>query len=206
MPLGLPAESWDSLCVRIVRGTEPVAWRWAVARDHAGQWGLASLLVGVGEQGETYRHRYAEAIIAGEQLSGRAAASRLRRGIVARKRSAPAGIAIPTQSQLTGQWLFSQEAWRFVNTDWPHFVFSGSVGSVSTYDLSQPLQAVGQPYFPSLSAAIAERVFGVPANEMERAQVNQVLVRIPNRRARIEAIETSDGDVSIIVSLDPREG
>jgi hypothetical protein len=177
-----------------------VAWRWAVARDHAGEWGLASLLIGVGEPAESYLHRYPDAIIASEQLSGRAAASRLRRGVVARKRSAPAGVSIPMQTQLTGQWLFSQEAWRLVDTEWPHFIFSGSAGSISSYDLSQPLQAAGQPYFASLSAAIAERVFGAPADQMERAQAHQVLVRIPDRRARIEAIDTSAGDVSVTVT------
>jgi len=140
-----------------------VAWRWALARDHTGEWGLASLLIGVDEPAESYRHRYPEAIIASEALSGRTAASRLRRGVLAPKRAAPAAVAIPTQSQLTGQWLFSQESWRLVDTEWPHFIFSGGVGPVSSYDLSVPLQAADQPYFASLSAAIAERVFGVPA-------------------------------------------
>lgn len=182
-----------------------MAWRWAVARDHTGEWGLASLLVGVGEPGEPYLHRYPDAIIAAESLSGRTAASRLRRGFVARKRFAPAGVVIPTQSQLTGQWLFSQEPWRLVNTDWPQFIFSGSVG-ISSYDLSQPLQATGRPYFASLSAAIAERVFGASADQMERAQAHQVLVRIPDRRARIKAIDITDGNISITVTTGTTDG
>lgn len=176
-----------------------VAWRWAAARDHAGQWGLASLLIGVGESTDPYRHRYPEAIIASEALSGRAAAGRLRRGVLAPKRWGQA-VAIPTQTQLTGQWLFSEESWRLVNTAWPHFTFSGGVGPVSSYDLSVPLQAAGQPYFASLSATIAERVFGVPADEMEHVQAHQVLVRIPDRRARIEAIDANGGDLLVTVT------
>ncbi|MDQ6806774.1 MAG: ATP-binding protein [Actinomycetota bacterium] len=113
---------------------------------------------------------------------------------------------LPTQPDVTGQWLFSQEAWRFVVTDWPHFIFSGSVGSNPSYDLTQPLQASGQPYFASLSAAIAECVFTAPANQMERAQAHQVLVRIADRRGRIDAIDISEGNVSVVVATDREDG
>jgi hypothetical protein len=115
-------------------------------------------------------------------------------------------VTLPTQPEVTGLWLFSQEAWRFVETDWPHFVFSGSVGINANYDLTPPLQAVGQPYFASLSAAIAEHVFTAPANAMERAQAHQVLVRIPDRRGRIDKIDVNEGDLSVTVSSHTDDG
>lgn len=197
MPLTLPREPWEHLCRRVSRSTGPVAWRWAAARDHAGTWGLAALLVGVGEETEPFRHRYPGIVLAGEQLGSRAAASRLRHGLVARKRHAPSGIVLPTQPEITGLWLFSDESWRLVPTDWPTFTFSGSVGLNFSCDLTPPLQAPGEPYFPSGLAAVAELVFGAPPGELDRAQPHQVLVRIPDRRGRLTSVEIVDGSVAV---------
>jgi len=197
VPLTLPREPWEHLCRRVPRRAGPVAWRWAAARDHAGTWGLAALLVGVGEKIEPFRHRYPGVVVAGEQLGSRAAASRLRRGLVARKRDAPSGIVLPTQPDITGLWLFSDERWRLVPTDWPTFVFSGSVGVNFSCDLTPPLQARGEPYFLSGLAAVAELVFGAPPGELDRAQPHQVLVRIPDRRGRITSVGIVDGSVAV---------
>lgn len=176
-----------------------VSWRWASARDYQGQWGLVSLLVGVGEGTKPFRHRYGDVVIAGEQISGRVAASRLRRGSVARQRDVPRGVVLPTQTQVTGQRLFSGEPWRLVPTEWPTYTFSGSVGSQFSCDLTPPLHAPGEPYFPSRLAAIAELVFGAPPSEMDRGQPYQLLVRVADRRGRITAVDLVEDDVTVSI-------
>ena len=80
-----------------------------------GQLGLLSLVVSAGEQIKPFHHRYESVIVAGEQLSPRTAASRLRRGIVARKARLPKGVvAFEPQQQVSPLWITAASSYRFV--------------------------------------------------------------------------------------------
>jgi hypothetical protein len=153
----------------------------------------------VGEDVQPFDHRYDSVIVAGEELSPRTAASRLRRGIVSRKARLPKGVGFPAQQQVTPQWIYSCDEYLFIPEGWPYLLVSASAGQSGSFDLQRPLHADGQPYFPSFAAALAERVFGVSPMELQRGQAAQVLVRIPDRRARIAAVDVHEDAVHVEV-------
>lgn len=206
MPLTLPRESWQALCRRVSWSRASVGWHWVAARGYSGDWALVSLVVVVDEKPEPAYHRYSDVILATEVLTGRAAAGRLRRGVVSQKRKMPDDLAFPTQTHVTPQWLYSGDPWLFVDTQWPHYVFSGSVGQTASIDLSRPLQAPGKPYFPSVAAALAERIFMTSPGQFERGQPLQVLVKIPDRRGRIASIEFEDDAIAIALDSGRESG
>jgi hypothetical protein len=188
-----------SLCRRVARADGPVAWRWAGARDYTGSWALLSLVVSVREDVRPFHHRYDSAIVAGERLSPRTAASRLRRGIVARKAKLPKGVALAPQQQVSPQWIYSGEDYRFVPTGWPCLLVTASAGQSGSFDLQRPLHSDHEPYFPSFAAALAELVFEVSPTELQTGQAAQVLVLIPDRRARIAAVDVHEDSVHVRV-------
>ncbi len=183
-----------------------MAWRWAATRDQSDDWRLASLVASVGDPVQPCYHRYDRVIIAAEELTPRAAASRLRKGMVSRKVKAPKGVEFPVQQQVTPQWIYSCDEYIYTRGGWPYLVVSVSAGERSYLDLQPPLQSPGKPYFPSVTAALAEKVFGVSPTEMQRGQAAQVLVRIPDHRARIVAVDVHDDGVHVEVgSCKPAE-
>jgi hypothetical protein len=182
-----------------------VAWRWGAARDFNGSWGLLSLVVSVGEKVEPFHHRYGSAIVAGEQLSPRTAGSRLRRGIVARKARLPEGVAFEPPQQVSPLWIYSGEQYRFVPSGWPCLLATASAGQSGSVDLQQPLNAAREPFFPSFAAALGQLVFGVSPAELQTGQAAQALVRIPDRRARIAAIDVHEDEVHAIVESSKRD-
>jgi hypothetical protein len=188
-----------SLCRRVAQAQGPVAWRWAAARDYTGSWALVSLVVSVGEDVQPFHHRYDSAIVAGEELSPRTAASRLRRGIVARRARLPKGVAFAPQQQVSPQWIYSRDDYRFVPAGWPCLLVSASAGQSGSFDLQRPLHSDGEPYFPSFAAALGEKVFRVSPTELQTGQAAQVLVLIPDRRARIAAVDVHEDAVHVAV-------
>jgi hypothetical protein len=199
VPQSLANESWISLCRRVARAEGPVAWRWGAARDFTGKWGLLSLVVSVSEQVQPFHHRYGSVIVAGEELSPRTAASRLRRGIVARKARLPKSVAFDPRQQVSPLWIYSGENYRFVPSGWPCLLVTATAGQSGSVDLQQPLNAVGQPFFPSFAAALGQLVFGVSPAELQTGQAAQALVRIPDRRARLAAVDVHEGAVHATV-------
>jgi hypothetical protein len=199
MPQNLASESWTALCRRVARGQGPVAWRWAVARNHSGNWGLASLVVSLGDDVQPFCHRYASVILAVEELSPRTAASRLRKGMVSAKDRVPKGVVFPVPQQITPEWIYSCDEYGFVREGWPCLTISTSAteGGVGSLDLQQPLQSPGQPYFPSFAAALAEKVFGIEPAKLQGGQAAQVLVRIPDRRARIATVDVHEDTLHV---------
>lgn len=205
MPQNLASESWTALC-RVARGQGPVAWRWAVACNYSDNWGLASLVVSLGDDVEPFYHRYDSVIVTAEKLSPRVAASRLRKGMVSTKGRVPKGVVFPVPQQTTPQWIYSCDEYGFVREGWPCLSVSTSAteDGVSSLDLQQPLQSPGQPYFPSFAAALAEKVFGIEPAKLQGGQAAQVLVRIPDRRARIATVDVHEDTVRVEVGSSSR--
>jgi hypothetical protein len=150
-------------------------------------------------------HRYDAAIIAVEELSAEFAAERLREGTCWEGEGGSAPISLPAQGDVVPQWVDSAEQWALTESGWPRLVVSARGGDSAYVDPLQPLRAVEMPFFPSLGAAVAERVFRVPPTELRLGQHPTVLVRIAERRGRIAAVETHEGEVRVVVE-EGREG
>lgn len=62
------------------------------------------------------------------------------------------------------------------------------------------LGATNFPYYPSVRAALAELVYGVPPTELQGAFNPEILVRLPDLRARIEGVAFKEGTVQVTVA------
>jgi hypothetical protein len=199
MAQNLPSEGWTAMCERIERATGPVAWRWAATSDDSGKWGLVALVVDVGVNASPSFERYRSAIVAVEELAGEAAGSRLREGRISEPDSGAPDLSLPVQENVVPQRVYSSEPWALTESGWPRLLISAGAGSSTYVDGRQPLQATEMTFYPSLGAAVAEKVFCISPALLRLGQHPPVLVRILDRRGRIAQVGTSENQVFLAV-------
>jgi hypothetical protein len=207
MPVSLPGESWASLCKRVARAHSPVTWSWAAARTNTGEWQLLAVCLRGATTASDCNLRYESVVVRSETISPRAAASRLRRGTVgARGKLAAALRFAPDNGQVFGQWSFSNDRMYLRATPWAHYYAHQRLGegSISGDRLYEPLIARGQPYFPSLTPALASIVFGVAPTALQNHTNTTLMVQLPDTRGRITSLQARDGQ--IVVGLVPAHG
>jgi hypothetical protein len=203
MPLSLPGETWRALCDRVARADGPISWNWAAARTNAGEWQLLAVCLRGATTVPDRNLRYGNVVIRSEAITPRAAASRLRRGAVgARGKLADALRFAPVNGEVHGQWCFTNDRMYLRATPWAHYYLHQRLAdSISTDRLYEPLIARGQPYFPSLTPALAGIVFGVAPTALQNHTTSTLMVQLPDTRGRITSLQARDGQ--IVVGLAP---
>jgi hypothetical protein len=147
----------------------------------------------------TLNHSYPEAIVAVEQLTGEEAARRLREGRLADGEAAGPMASLPIPENAVPQWIYSAEQWGLTETGWPRCLIETGAGAISYVEPHQPLLAADLPFYPSLGAAVAERVFCVTPGQMRLGQHPPVSLRCTDRRGRIAALDAAVDQVSLEV-------
>jgi len=202
MPLGLPGETWEALCKRVASASSPILWSWGAARNETGDWQLLALCIRGATLEAPRALRYRNVIIRSETITPRTAAARLRRGAVgAGGKLADALRFTPQDGQVFGQWCFSNDRMYLRATEWPHYYLHQRLaGSSMTPDrLYEPLIAAEQPYFPSLTPALAGLVFGVTPTALQNHSTPALMVQLPDTRGRITSLEACDGQISVCI-------
>lgn len=206
MPRTLPSEDWSALCDRVDGCAGLVSWRWSAVRDGSGGWNLVALVVDIGGQAEPLLQSYPSAILGVEDLSSEVAAERLREGHVAGSETEAPEIPLPVPQNVVPQWIYSWEEWGLANADWPQLVAETGAGTNAHVEPQLSLLAPELPFYPSLSAAVAEKVFCVSPGRLRLGQHAPVSVRIADRRGRIAKLEAGVEGVLITVEEGEPEG
>jgi hypothetical protein len=158
------------------------------------------LVVDLETKCETLSHSYPEAIVAVEQLTGEEAARRLRKGQLAGVGAATGQLAsFPVPGNAVPQWIYGAEQWGLTETGWPRCLIETGAGVIPYVEPHQPLLAADLPFYPSLGAAVAERVFRVTPGRLRLGQHPPVSLRYTDRRGRIAALDVAVDQVSLEV-------
>lgn len=199
MPRTLPSQSWSAICEQIERTSGPVSWRWAAARNQGGDWGLVALVVEAGVHATALFHSYPAAAVAVEQLSGEEAARRLKEGRLGSSELVGMTVSFSVPENAVPQWIYGFEQWGLTEIGWPRCLIEIGAGAISYVEPYQPLLAVGLPFYPSLAAAVAERVFRVTPAQLRLGQHPPISIRYADRRGRIAGLEVFADQVSVEV-------
>ncbi len=201
----LPAEDWGRVAERIRNADGPIAWCWAAA--HAGaDWKFALLTV----RGATRVARnfltYPNLMISTQELSPAAAAKRFATGTTGPLPAVKGGMHFTPLQGLTNPFWMTTEPehrYRLALPDWPHYYVNSNPGPMSNLyvGMDDPLLGGSQfPYYPSVRAALAELVYGVSPAELQGAFNPEILVRLPDLRAKIEGVAFKEGTVQVTVA------
>lgn len=187
-----PPEDWKRLASNVAATSGPIAWGWAAERRD-GRWRLAAFTVRSGTEAIPRVDRYSSAVIAVETLTPQAAAGRLRRGVVATKRTIAGGLAIaPYTGDVSGVQLSSDEFYASSAPGWPRVLTALNPPDFIQPDSRAMLQDSGQPFYPTLNHALAERLYGISPGDMTRMRPASMLVVLSDRRARLGEFEIDD--------------
>ena len=113
-------------------------------------------MVELGTEAAALCHPYPAAIVAVEQLNGKAAAQRLREGQLTGGEMEGLAVPLPVPENAIPQWIYGSEKWGLSEIGWPRWVVETGAGTISYVEPDQPLLAPGLPFYPSLAAAVAE--------------------------------------------------
>jgi hypothetical protein len=203
--ISLPTEDWAGVARRVARSDGPVRWAYAATRTADGAWELAFLSVLGDAAAEPRWLHYAEVAVGIEQLTSRAAGRRLRAG-----RAIPAG-------RLKGGLSFNPPGGRvnptrittdptpqpylMAGADWPEYLVNVTLVGPGSHAnrLTDALHAAGLPFYPSVADAIGELVLGVSGEKLQRHTSPQVVIRLPDRRARLAEVTVEVSAVSVWV-------
>lgn len=198
MPRNLGSESWTALCDRVAATTGGLSWRWAAIGRENGEWNLIALVIEAGSQSVATQRidRYARAIVAVEELDAETAAQRLRAFTASADGEEPQ-VRIAEQGNAVPHLVYSGEEWGLTPGGWPRLVVEAGGGSAAYADPSEPLSAVGMPFYPSLGQAVAERIFRLPYERVRLNQLAPLSVRLIDRRGRIAALGVVGESLSV---------
>jgi hypothetical protein len=201
----LPAEDWGQVAKRIRKADGPIAWCWAAARAGA-DWKFALLTI----RGATRVARnfltYPNLMISTQEISPASAAKRFATGTTGPVPHIKGGMKfVPQQGQTNPFWMTTEpeHRYRLAVADWPHYYFNSNPGPLSNLHVGMDDPLLGEsdsPYYPSVRAALAELVYGVPPSELQGAFNPEILVRLPDLRARIKGIAFKEGTVQVTVA------
>jgi Putative DNA-binding domain len=143
--------------------------------------------------------RYPTVVIGVEELDGKTAAERLRQGQLSGGETDGLTVSLPVPERAAPQWIYGTEEWGLTEPGWPRWLVETGAGAVPHVEPLQPLLVSGQPFYPSLTAAVAERVFHVTPDRLRLGQHPPVSLRLTERRGRIAAIEIRGDEVAVLV-------
>lgn len=167
--------------------------------DRGGNWGLVALTVELGQGATELCHTYPTLVVAVEELDGASAAERLREGVLTGEKTDGLEVSLPIPESTGSQWIYSNEDWRLTEPGWPRWLVEFGAGSIPHIEPQQPLIAGGQPFYPSVTDAVAERVFLVAPGQLRLGAHPPVSLRFTDRRGRIAAVEVLDGQVTVAI-------
>ncbi|MDQ6880227.1 MAG: ATP-binding protein [Candidatus Dormibacteraeota bacterium] len=207
--LSLPLEDWTSVAERIRAADRPIAWCWAAARSTQGEWKLAALTV----RGATLvaeRHLEYEALLLHtEQTSAADAADRFLRGKIGSVAGLE-GLALPISGPTYPYWMTTEPTGQYYLSRpvWPEFYFNNTFGSSADVSvrMGDLLNKKGLPFYPSVQAAFAELLYGLPPTDLQSNFNPHVLVRLPDLRARFGQVRFEDGLVQLTVEEGKPDG
>src|SRR5438105_955111 len=207
--LSLPLEDWNSVAERIRAADGPIAWSWAAARSTQGEWKLAVLTV----RGATLvadRHLdYDALLLHTEQISGADAADRFLRGTTGPVAGLE-GLALPISGPTYPYWMTTEPTGQYYLSRpvWPEFYFNNTFGSSADLPvrMGDLLNKKGLPFYPSVQAAFAELLYGLPPMDLQSNFNPHVLVRLPDLRARFGHVRFEDGLVQLTVEEGKPDG
>jgi hypothetical protein len=108
-------------------------------------------------------------------------------------------VSLPVPEDVPPQRIYGIEEWGLTDSGWSRLVVEAGAGSVFYVEPQQPLLAPGQPFYPSLAAAVAERVFCVPPGRLRLGQHPPLSLRYTDRRGRIAALEVASDQVALML-------
>lgn len=206
--IALLPESWESVCSRVAAAPSEISWRWAAIRETDRSWKFATLAVSAESANAKAEFlRYESVILASETLSPTEAANRLRAGAVTEDSHFSDLRFTLATGQLYPRHRTTGHAGPYrSHSGWPEFeVQHDSERATVGTQISNLDQLVedGRPIYPSGADAVAHFVFREPTDRRDLTRVGTVLIRLPDRRARIAEVRilrnritaTVDGDL-----------
>lgn len=144
--------------------------------------------------------RYGDVAIGVESLTPTAAARRLRAGRAAIGRAVAGGASfVPPDRVFPVRQTTEREGRHFLasQASWPELVVAATLNEPGRLAplLRDPAHAPGAPYYPTLAAAVADVLYGMPADGIFNLQTPHVLVRVPDRRGRLLDLQFRDTSV-----------
>ncbi len=136
------------------------------------------------------------------QLSPQQASRRFLRRVV-RPKTAPDGalkVDIPAHAERP-LWVTTEPDYGYYLSppgQWPTYTINFNLHEqFALPGLLDPLKGKGVPYYPTLQGALAELLYGVPPRTLGATIAPNVLVRLPDLRARLSAITSKDGVIRV---------
>ncbi len=209
--LTLPLEDWSTVGKRIAAADGPIAWSWAAARLANGEWKLVALTVR-GATPVVDRHlEYEGLVLHTEQLSPQDAAHRFLKGTTGPAPGLEAGLILPVIAGLTyPYWMTTEPTGRYYlsRPEWPEYYFNNTFGSSGDVPvrMGDVLNRKGLPFYPSVQAAFAEILYGLPPIDLQSNFNPHVLVRLPDLRARFGPVRFESGSVQLTVAEGKPDG
>jgi hypothetical protein len=210
--MNLPDHDWEAIAARVAGADGPIAWCWMAGRRQADRaWRPALLTVRGATRIATEILGYREVALGTEELDPPEAAARLRNGLVngvGRDAVGELSLEFPTYPQRPMRVTTEpgHSYYLVPAEDWPQFYVSWNLAQGASENLLlqgglDPLHGKGLPFYPSLQDALASLAFGLPPDQVQQGQVQQLgLIRVPDLRGRFGGVRTEEGVV--IVTID----
>src|SRR2546428_5877944 len=201
--LPLPTEDWATVGRRIASAEGPIAWSWAAARSQTGEWKAVVLTV----RGATSIHPqhlpYDALVLHTEELSPTSAPDRFLAASTGPAPAFPDGLSLSSSGSTMPFWMTTEPQPRYYlsHPEWPEYYFNYTVGSSG--DVSLGMQDLvnrrGQPFYPTVQAAFADILYGVPPTDLQTNFNPHVLVRLPDLRGRFGQTRFDGGSVLLSI-------
>jgi hypothetical protein len=157
------------------------------------------LVVELGISAVPLSNCFPAAFLAVEELTNAEAAQRLREGRLTSAAAQGLAVSFPVPANATPQWIYSSDSWAFIESGWSRWVVEAGAGSASYVEPQQPLLSPDLPFYPSLAAAVAEKVFCVAPGQLRLGQHPPISLRQTDRRGRIAALEVTSDQVALVL-------
>ena len=201
--VSLPQEDWEQVCARVDHAGGDVSWRWAAMLDYEGKWKLATLVAtaeapALPAEALSYR----DLTLGREVISAATAAHRLRKGIAVTGNKRVGEITfVPPNSPVRPRHRTTATAGPYPSrSGWPEYEVSYDSDTehrgLQISNLDQLVEP-GMPVYPSGQHAITHFVLGVPPDERASLTFGNIIVRIPDMRARIAALDLKRNRVHV---------
>jgi hypothetical protein len=149
------------------------------------------------------RLAYDAIILHSEELTPRKAAERFLSGSTGPAPDLPDGLSFPTTAGTLPYWMTTEPSPRYYlsRPEWPEYYFNSTFGSSAdaSVRMLELLTKGGLPFYPTVQAAFAEILYGIPPTDLQTNFNPHVLVRLPDLRARLGPTRFEDGSVVLNV-------
>jgi len=198
----LDQADYKGVALRIAEADGPIAWSWMALREADGSWRVPLLSVRGATRTPQVRLVYRRLMLGCLQLSPRQASRRFLRRIVQPKTGPDAAlkVEIPTHAERP-LWITTEPDYGYYLSppgQWPTYMINFNLHEqFALPGLLDPLKGKGVPYYPTLQGAVAEILYGLPPRTLGATIAPNVLVRLPDLRARLTVITSKDGLIRV---------